>query len=358
MEPVVQTWAGTGDTFTSGCPYGDNPITGNRPYPLPGVSGQPAPPCATTTHPHCSRAREAVLGPEHCQGQDSATAPRTTPHGTGGISPSHCTQGPQVLTAASLPPTRPSLGAELPAGHPGLPCHPRKDTGCGEGVVGVRCRVLTCETPESPSGWTSSPPGSAEGPAHSALSSSSGTRGLWRDKAAALKGRMSPAPLCRQLCPPAPSHTPLPTAVAPSSRSARWEGTGQGWHWAGAAPPQNATPKGAAAGMGMSAPERMSWAAASGATRPTQVTGGQLQSGNPKALLPFSMGLCRCSCPGRTSPNLAPRPQGPGGAPQQHHSAWSRQEPRRCQGVVQAEAPTPARGEVAASAEGWSSQWD
>lgn len=63
---------------------------------------------------------------------------------------------------------------------------PREGAGCGEGDVG--CWGLTCATPGSPAGWTWSPPGSAEGPAHSALSSSSGTRGLQGDKEVALTG--------------------------------------------------------------------------------------------------------------------------------------------------------------------------
>lgn len=54
---------------------------------------------------------------------------------------------------------------------------------------GWGCRVLTCETPGSPAGWTWSPPGSAEGPEHSAPFSSSGTRGLWGDKEEAVMGQ-------------------------------------------------------------------------------------------------------------------------------------------------------------------------
>lgn len=94
-------------------------------------------------------------------------------------------------TTDSLPPKWPSPGAEL------LPICPRKDTDCGEGAGGgVWCWGLTCETPESPLGWTWSPPGSDVGPAHSALSSSSGTRGLWRDKVKALDGWMEHPPAC------------------------------------------------------------------------------------------------------------------------------------------------------------------
>lgn len=80
------------------------------------------------------------------------------------------------------PPPRP-WGAARALSHPGPP---REGAGCGEGDVG--CWGLTCATPGSPAGWTWSPPGSAEGPAHSALSSSSGTRGLRGDKEVALTG--------------------------------------------------------------------------------------------------------------------------------------------------------------------------
>lgn len=79
------------------------------------------------------------------------------------------------------------------------------------------------------------------------------------------------------------SCAPLPVAVPTSSCSARCDRTGQGWHRAGAAPPQNATLKGAATETGMSGPERTSWGGPSGATRPRQVTRGQLQSHNPEA---------------------------------------------------------------------------
>lgn len=167
-----------------------HPTTRNRPHSLPGVSGQLAPLNATPTHPHCPRAREAVSGPEHCQGQGAGLQPRAqhpTHLGASLQAPMHRVPRPRGI-AGSFPPTWPSPGAELLPSRPGLPRCPRKDAGCGERVVGVRCRGLTCETPESPSGWTWSPPGSAEGPAHSALSSSSGTRGLQRDKVAALKG--------------------------------------------------------------------------------------------------------------------------------------------------------------------------
>ena len=176
---MVQTWAGKGDIFTSGCPYQDTRPLGTDLTPCLESGGPPIP----TAPEHAMQCQAQRTARDGALPQPRARHP--TDLGAPLQAPMHKVPRPQG-TAGSLPPTWPSLGAEPLPGRPGLPRW--RDTGCGEGVVGVQCRGLTCETPESPSGWTWSPPGSAEGPAHSALSSSSGTRGLRRDKAAALKG--------------------------------------------------------------------------------------------------------------------------------------------------------------------------
>jgi len=120
MKPVAQTQVGTGDTFTSACPYGDT-----RPHLTPCLGGQPAPLSATDSHPRCPRAGKAASRTEHSQGRGSAAAPRTPAHGLWGTSPSPHAQGPQATGHSRLPPSHPALtrgrAAPRPRRPPSLP---------------------------------------------------------------------------------------------------------------------------------------------------------------------------------------------------------------------------------------------